>query len=53
MDMLEIMRNKQQVRINQIATFVSMWELYAKTKDQHLLDILENAVDDFIAKESK
>jgi rhamnogalacturonyl hydrolase YesR len=53
MDMMEIMRNKQQVRINTIATFVAMWDLYTKTKDENLLDILEKAVDDFIEKEYK
>lgn len=53
MDMMEIMRNKQQVRLNQIATFVAMWEMYTKTKDENLLNILDKAVDDFIAKEYK
>ena len=53
MDMMEIMRNKQQARINKIATFVAMWELYTKTKDENLLEILDKAVDEFIAKEYK
>ena len=53
MDVKEIMRNKQQVRLNQIATFVAMWEIYTKTKDENLLNILDKAVDDFIAKEYK
>ena len=53
MDVKEIMRNKQQVRLNQIATFVAMWEMYTKTKDENLLNILDKAVDDFIAKEYK
>lgn len=53
MDMMEIMRNKQQARINKIATFVAMWELYTKTKDENLLEILDKAVDEFIAKENK
>jgi hypothetical protein len=53
MDMMETMRSKQQERLKQIATFVAMWELYTKTKDENLLDILDKAVDAFIAKEYK
>jgi hypothetical protein len=30
-----------------------MWEIYTKTKDENLLNILDKAVDDFIAKEYK
>ena len=48
-----MMQKKQQIRINTIATFAVMWNMYVQTGDEHLLAILEKAVDDFIAKEYK
>jgi hypothetical protein len=53
METIEMMRKKQQIRINTIATFAVMWNMYVKTGDENLLVILEKAVDDFIAKEYK